>query len=222
MHLETLLYMLLQSDRTVPPPGPVPDFKRLAQDAQKEALPNEWIKIPSATLTVGIDSPRNDAGSNRYFGWDNEKPARQVHVRPIEAKARPLTNEDYARYLIETGRQMLPTSWSTTKDGTRESDTAESHFKNGNARILNGHSLALDREFLQGKSVKTVYGPIALEHALAWPVIASYDELAGCAKWMGGRIPTADEVRNIYYYADINKTKDEEKVQAKKISAVNG
>ncbi|KAL9022796.1 MAG: hypothetical protein Q9185_000059 [Variospora sp. 1 TL-2023] len=219
MHLETLLYMLLQSDRALPPPGPRLDFRALAQDAQKNALPNEWIKIPSATLTVGMNELENESGNSQYFGWDNEKPERQVQVPTFEAKARPLTNEDYVRYLTETGFQMLPASWSMNHDGTWVSSAAGYQFENRDTHSLDG---ALRKNFLDGKFVRTVYGPVALEHALGWPVIASYDELAGCASWMGGRIPTADEVRSIYYHAELSKMKEAEKVQAKKISAVNG
>ncbi len=53
-----------------------------------------------------------------------------------------------------------------------------------------------------GKCVRTVYGAIPLSLAMDWPVVASYDELAGCAQWMGGRIPTLEEVRSIYSYID--------------------
>lgn len=202
MHLETLLYMLLQSQRTLPPPGPMPDFQALARDAQKSALPNEWIKVPATTLIVGMDDAETDSGPKRYFGWDNEKPVRRVQVPAFEAKARPLTNGDYAKYLTETGRQTLPASWSLSDDV--------------------GQKNAWDQECLKHMSVKTVYGPMAFVHALAWPVSASYDELAGCAKWMGWRIPTADEVRSIYNHVDLAKTKEAEKVLTKKISAVNG
>ncbi|KAL8907004.1 MAG: hypothetical protein Q9207_001690 [Kuettlingeria erythrocarpa] len=223
MHLETLLYMLLQSDRTRPPPGPTPDFQALAQDGREKTLPNEWMKVPATTLTVGMDDPENDIGPERYFGWDNEKPTRQVHVAAIEAKARPLTNEDYARYLIETGQEQLPASWAVTDERRHDANSTEArHVKNAQSSLTNGSQKDVEKSFLKGKLVKTVYGAIALEYALAWPVMASYNELAGCAKWMGGRIPTADEVRSIYSYVDLTKSKAAEKVQAKKISAVNG
>ena len=59
----------------------------------------------------------------------------------------------------------------------------------------------LPPEFLEGKAVRTVYGAVPLRDALDWPVFASYDELAGCAAWMGGRIPTLEEARSIYAHA---------------------
>lgn len=222
MHLETLLYMLVQSDRIRPPPGPVPDFQALARAAQKDSVPNAWIKVPPTELTVGLDDPEDNIGPTRYFGWDNEKPARKVQVPAFEAKARPLTNQDFARYLCATGQHTIPASWGNTDgEGERPRATEDAAAKPAGS-YLSGHSEPVDKTYLIGKSVRTVYGPVALEHALAWPVYASYDELAGCAKWMNGRIPTADEVRSIYNYANASKTKEAEKVLAKKISAVNG
>ncbi|KAL8687622.1 MAG: hypothetical protein Q9218_006259 [Villophora microphyllina] len=222
MHLETLLYMLLQSDKTLPPPGPAPDFQALAQNAQEGAVPNEWIKIPPTTLDIGLNDPEDDCNQPRYFGWDNEKPRRKVEVAAFEAKARPLTNEDYVRYLCATDGHTVPASWVYFSDGAETSASAGEHSENPVKPCRNGYSEPIEDRFVKGKCVRTVYGPIALKLALSWPVFASYDELASCAKWMNGRIPTTDEVRSIYNYVDRVKTKEAEKVQAKKISAVNG
>ena len=57
--------------------------------------------------------------------------------------------------------------------------------------------------------------------ALDWPVSASYDELAGCAAYMGGRIPTMEEARSIYSFADGLKKAMPQKLD-KAIPAVNG
>ncbi|KAL8666297.1 MAG: hypothetical protein Q9202_001566 [Teloschistes flavicans] len=222
MHLETLLYMLLQSDKTLPPPGPVPNFPALARNARDDAVPNEWIKIPSTTLDVGLSDPEDDLRQSRCFGWDNEKPVRKMEVHAFEAKARPLTNEDYVRYLCATNRHTIPASWVCTKDSTKTSGPTGESLVKSIKPYLNGHSAPVENAFVTGKCVRTVYGPVALEHALSWPVFASYDELAGCAKWMNGRIPSADEVRSIYSYVERMKTKEADKVLAKKISAVNG
>lgn len=88
---------------------------------------------------------------------------------------------------------------------------------NGSA---NGDS-ALPDSFLETKAVRTVYGLVPLKHALDWPVFASYDELAGCAAWMGGRIPTFEEARSIYAYAETLKKKDVENQLGKTVPAVN-
>jgi hypothetical protein len=73
----------------------------------------------------------------------------------------------------------------------------------------------------EDKFVRTVYGTVPLKFAMGWPVVASYDELAGCAQWMGGRIPTVEEARSIYSYVDSMKP-EFEKSLGNTIPAVNG
>lgn len=222
MHLETLLYMLLQSDQTLPPPGVAPDFAPLGKQARKAAIPNQWIPVPASTFNVGLEDPENDEGPDRYFGWDNEKPQRLVDVPAFEAQARPLTNEDYAIYLYHTGQDAVPASWVSQSGSHSMSVNQRESVVNGHSCYQDGRSSPLTDAYLAGKSVRTVYGPISLEHVLDWPVFASYDELSGCAMWMNGRIPTLDEVRSIYNYVDRNKNKKTDSINTKKVSAVNG
>ena len=225
MHLETLLYMLVQSSRIHAPPGTVPDFKALARQAKRKSVPNEWIEVPATTLNIGMEDPENDLGPERYFGWDNEKPSRHINVSAFQAKARPITNEEYAQYLEQTHRERIPASWTSTaekSDGINAKQQTRAGGEKSNAAYLNGNGAPLTDSYLNGKSVRTVYGPIPLRDALDWPVFASYDELSGCAKWMDGRIPTADEARSIYNYVESRKVKEAEKVQVQTISAVNG
>lgn len=219
MHLETLLYMLLQSDQTRPP-GIKPDFEVLAKQAQEAAVPNEWIKVPASTCIEGMNDPENDEGPDRYFGWDNEKPKRSIDVPAFEAQARPLTNKDYARFLFQTGDAKLPASWvSGQLDTPKTNDNLQ---VNGNCVYMNGASPRLTNAYLKDKSVRTVFGPVPLEHALDWPISASYDELSACAAWMNGRIPTVEEARSIYHFVDLNKNKHTDSILTKKVSAVNG
>jgi formylglycine-generating enzyme required for sulfatase activity len=222
MHLETLLYMLLQSDKTLPPPGVRPDFEALAARARKEAIPNEWIEVPASRITLGIDDPDNNEGPDHYFGWDNERPERHVEVGRFEAKARPITNEEYARFLRQNRKNTLPASWKSHRDTRTSQSSNAQHSLNENGIYMNGVSPPLTDAFLNGKFVKTIYGPVPLKHALDWPVFASYDELAACATWMGGRIPTAEEVCAIYDYVDAIKAKETDSILTRKISAVNG
>jgi L-histidine Nalpha-methyltransferase / hercynylcysteine S-oxide synthase len=99
-------------------------------------------------------------------------------------------------------------------------------YTNGhvNGRV-NGHSNGVQElpdSFLEGNAVRTVYGLVPLKFALDWPVFASYDEIAGCAAWMGGRIPTFEEARSIYAYADSLKKEQAERQLGKTVPAVNG
>ncbi|KAK4191955.1 hypothetical protein QBC35DRAFT_470231 [Podospora australis] len=219
MHIETFLYMMLQSDRTLPPSHvPAPNFEKLAAKARSERVPNEWFDIPEQEITIGLDDPEDGTDPDVHYGWDNEKPVRQLKVHAFQAQGRPITNEEYAQYLYATQNTKLPASWAATSTG-------ETNGVNGDCNGANGHAngtSTLPDTFLNAKAVRTVYGLVPLKHALDWPVFTSYDDLAGCAAWMGGRIPTLEEARSIYTYAEELKKKEAEKHLSKIVPAVNG
>ena len=216
--------MLLQSEKTVPPPGVRPDFEALANEARAQSVPNQWIKVPACQVRLGLDDPENDAGPDRYFGWDNEKPSRSARVPAFEAKARAITNGEYARYLKDIKATRLPASWAVSSSHAPATAQKTSHSNSVNDSIshLNEDCQPITDAFYTDKMVRTVYGLVPLVYALDWPVFASYDELIGCAKWMGGRIPTMEEARSIYTHVDQLKMKDEGEVLASTIPAVNG
>lgn len=208
--------MLLQSEDVLPPPGARPDFEAMAEDARKSSVPNEWILVPTDKVKLGMNDPENDEGPDRYFGWDNEKPERYAQVAAFEAKARPITNEEYAQFLHATNQKQLPASWHGHSLSAGKLQPA------GEDSSANATGASKFEYFLSGKSVRTVYGAIPLQLALDWPVFASYNELASCAAWMGGRIPTKEEVRSIYSFVDTTNSSMTDSILTKKISAVNG
>jgi hypothetical protein len=69
MHLETLLYMLLQSDKTIPPTAIAPDFEGNAKLAEAARVPNQWFDIPEQLLTIGLEDPEDNSGPDSHFGW---------------------------------------------------------------------------------------------------------------------------------------------------------
>ncbi|KAL8964816.1 MAG: hypothetical protein Q9183_004202, partial [Haloplaca sp. 2 TL-2023] len=155
MHLETLLYMLVQSEDVRPPPVSEPNFQTLAEGARQDMVPNEWIKIPSVKLDIGLDDPENDNGPTRFFGWDNEKPVRTSQVKAFEAKARPLTNEDFARFLCTTGQDTIPAAWTQSKEETKVQRAANSVAQGKNGSYMNGESEPVPYSFLVGKFIRT-------------------------------------------------------------------
>ncbi|KAJ4379613.1 hypothetical protein N0V86_004794 [Didymella sp. IMI 355093] len=200
MHLETLLYMLVQSDKVLPPPGTsIPDFAALAKRTTRNAVENKWFTIPEADIDIGLNDSDSDKTTKRYFGWDNERPARSAHVKSFRARARPITNGEYAAYLTKTGKTTIPASWCEEQ---RLSDAARAVNKRDS--VANGlpDANGAATDITDGKFVKTVYGTVPLN---GW----------------GGRIPTMEEVRSIYEYVEISKSKE---VQAlgNTIPAVNG
>ncbi len=219
MHLETFLYMLLQSERILPPPGEgVRDFKAMAIDAESRRVENMWHTVPANEVILGLDDPENDLGPDRFFGWDNERPSRRVKVHQFEAQSRPISNGEYARFLEVTHKNTLPASWTTSKT------PRASEFTNG-MNGANGHLSDILKmatsSFMEGKAVRTVYGLVPLKYALDWPVMASYDELAAYADWSGGHIPTLEEARSLYQYVEEQRG-ILHNVPSKLISAVNG
>lgn len=69
MHLETLLYMLLQSDKTLPPTATTPDFEGLARKARSSRVANKWFQIPEQVINIGLNDPEDNSGGDLHFGW---------------------------------------------------------------------------------------------------------------------------------------------------------
>lgn len=99
---------------------------------------------------------------------------------------------------------------------------SERHKLSGTLTPVTPETFAKWKKERLGKAVKTVYGLIPLKLALDWPVSASYDELAACATWMGGRILTLEEARSVYIYSEEIAKLQAENAQGRKIPAVNG
>ncbi|PGH34245.1 hypothetical protein GX50_02922 [[Emmonsia] crescens] len=209
MHLETFLYMLLQSDKTLPPPGVLrPNFESLAHQSALESRPNSWFIIPEQQISIGLDDPDNNVIPKQSFGWDNEKPKRLANVPTFAAQARPITNGEYAKYLEENHITTIPAAWIdlTPKTG----DVRQNGYGNCNGYSTNGNSqtnTSASKKFLERFAIRTVFGPVPLKWALNWPVMASYNELKGYAESVNCRIPTFEEVRSIYQYSAVLKSK---------------
>lgn len=113
----------------------------------------------------------------------------------------------------------------SSANGYAPNGVSQANGSTVNGSSVNGHvnsSSTLPSSFLEDKAVRTVYGPVLLKYALDWPVFASYDELAGCASWMGGRIPTFEETRSLYGHACVLKREEAERKLGKTVPAVNG
>lgn len=121
--------------------------------------------------------------------------------------------------MYSTKLEKLPASWSAT---AQSNGNTNGQTNGHNNEHTNDASSNLPESYLEGKWVRTVYGLVPLKHALDWPVFASYDELAGCALWMGGRIPTFEETKSIYAYVDKQKRDLALGKLTKKVPAVNG
>ncbi|KAI1792532.1 C-type lectin protein [Ganoderma leucocontextum] len=177
-HIETLLYMLIQRAGTgmLPPPGfAPPPWAALA--AQWDAAPapdTPTVTLGPCTLTLGHDDQEPDDllptvehdVAAHEFGWDNESPARAVDVGAFRIDWRPVTNGAFEAFWRGAGHGVVDMPASWVED-----------------------------EDEGGVKVRTLYGPVPMEHARDWPVLTAYDDLAAYAKHKGGRIPTEAELR---------------------------
>ncbi len=167
---QTLLYMLLQSPLTLPPPGfATPHWTSLARQWAENAESSQVLHVDPTTVTLGHHDKESEDhlyeewdGNGHEFGWDCEAAAQQVSVKPFKVESLPVTNRDYAVYLEASGQKEPPASW---KAGPGEQ-----------------------------RMVKTVYGAVPFVVAQFWPLMASGEELAAYAKWKGGRLPTEAEL----------------------------
>lgn len=189
MHLETLLYMLLQCDNIHPPKDvALPPWKMaMKSDAYATCAvshtdflkPAPFAKIPSGTVTLGHNDREEDdfndlEGTSIEFGWDNENPQRTVSVNEFEIQTRPVTNAEYLRFLRETNSSALPASWRQDENGD----------------IF----------------VRTAFGPCPLSVAMHWPAQVCYNEAAKYAKHYSLRIPTEPELMRFRDYVGKDET----------------
>jgi formylglycine-generating enzyme required for sulfatase activity len=173
---QTLLYMLLQSPATLPPPGFAhPNWSDLARQWDESANLNRLLAFSASTVTLGHNDresedrlfAKDDSWLGHEFGWDNENPASTVSVRPFRVQSLPITNGDYHEFWKANGIERIPGSWN------------------------------VDRETSE-VTVKSLYGAVPLEVAQYWPLMASYEEIDAFAKWKGGRLPTEAEMRVLW------------------------
>lgn len=175
MHLETILYMILQCDGTLPPA-----FVHRPQLLEKPVVAEApFIMIPAGNVALGTNDNEDadfnlDAPFPRFFGWDNEKPERHVQVEAFRIQARPVCNSEYLSFLKAHNHflEYIPKSW-------RVSPTSN----------------------LSKYSVHTVFGDIPFSEAKNMPVSASFVQAEAYASWKNARLPTEPEylrVRNVH------------------------
>jgi formylglycine-generating enzyme required for sulfatase activity len=176
MHVETLLYMLIQraGSGTLPPTCfTTPPWTSLAEVWNTSPTPQtKTVILGPAVVSLGHDDDEADDDDTRSlegheFGWDNEHPKRQVKIDRFNIEWRPVTNGEFYQFYIGIGRDKVsfPASWVNDGGITK---------------------------------VRTLYGPVPLEIAKNWPIVTSYDDLSIYAIVKGGRLPTEAELRHFY------------------------
>ncbi|KAF9274588.1 hypothetical protein BGZ68_000522 [Mortierella alpina] len=177
MHLETLIYMLVQSPNTLAPPSvPAPwdlESKEPAQTSAPVSTPATWIsiepsKLDPTMLSLGHDDSeaKDFAEDKRHdlesaFGWDNEHPLVTPKLVPsaFKIQSRQVTNNEFLAFMQSAAQlddaSMIPASWQ---------------MKGKGASLLEVY-------------VKTVYGLVPLTVSGEWPVSCSNVQATAYATW---------------------------------------
>lgn len=181
MHAETLLYMLLQSPMTRAPTT-APQWDVLADHwagEQTRAKKHGYagiLDVPATKVVLGHDDAEADdkgasSPANHEFGWDIEHPATAVSVGAFKAEALPVSNKEYFEWIRSIGAMPALNETSAPASWVR-----------------------VDGEW----HVRSLYGPVPMSVAGAWPLMASRDELSAFAASKGGRLPTEAELRALW------------------------
>ncbi|KAF8199986.1 hypothetical protein K438DRAFT_1966322 [Mycena galopus ATCC 62051] len=184
LHVENILCMLLQREGTgpFPPPGfTPPPWASLARTRNSPPPPEpSTVTLGPTKVTLGHDDDEAkdealaDDVAGHEFGWDNEHPKREVHVGAFRIEWRPVTNGQFLKYCI-------------------------SQSAGEPALALPGSWVEVDGKM----HVRTLYGPVPLEIAQNWPVLASYRSLSQYAEAQGGRLPSEAELRLFFDKFDL-------------------
>ncbi|KAJ2502571.1 hypothetical protein GGH96_000975 [Coemansia sp. RSA 1972] len=190
MHIETLLYMVLQMD-----PKDICSPINCTFAPNRFAQPDRcWISYNGCPAVVlGLSSDNEVAlgtatlPPGHVFGWDNESPSTNIAVKPFKIQTQPITNGEYFTFLkaAQSGStefkksiyDLVPQSWIVLERDQHSTSAA-------NTALL-----------ATNYGVRTVVGTPSIfsTEAALWPVIVSQVQAAAYASWKGKRLPTESE-----------------------------
>ncbi|WP_218944137.1 ergothioneine biosynthesis protein EgtB [Marinobacter changyiensis] len=78
--------------------------KRLQVPPTRHPVPMRWRAYEGGLVSIGLEQ------GNESFGFDNERPAHSQYLEPFELATRPVTNQEYMRF-IELGGYQDPALW---------------------------------------------------------------------------------------------------------------
>ncbi|KAI9505041.1 hypothetical protein BX070DRAFT_189111 [Coemansia spiralis] len=198
MHIETLLYMVLQMPpSTINPPISI---HFALQNAQRPK--EQWIKYAGGRrIPFGLSDDNEHLLQSQklpprhVFGWDNESPQTKIDMKPFIIRTQPVTNGEYMDFLhaivassskmptVEIG-ELIPLSWVKLDSDPASVIESASHTGNYTTELL---------EYEYG--VRTVVGTpsISSTEASLWPVFVSQKQAHAYAHWRGKRLPSEQE-----------------------------
>lgn len=183
MHQETLLYMwhrLPFELKTAP--------ERYRPLTAGPPARQEWIDVPAACATLGVDR------GTIPFGWDNEFPACAAEVAPFAIERHDVTNERFLEF-VDAGGYRDP-RWWTPEDWKWVQDERVEHplfWERSGATGEKDHT----RDNGGSWRWRAMFELVPLP--LSWPVYVSHAEASAFARWRGARLPTEAELQRAAY-----------------------
>lgn len=178
MHAETLLYMLVQraGNGTLPPPGFIaPHWESLSQAwAAAPSLKSTAVTLGGEIVSLGHD--------------DDESTDNEADVGKIKNHEFGWDNE-HPKRTCEVNPFRI--EWRPITNG----QYYEFYQGEGRGKVSLPASWVEDNGTVM---VRTLYGPVPMQVAEDWPVMASYNHLSTYAMVKGGRLPTEAELRLFY------------------------
>ncbi|KIK69776.1 hypothetical protein GYMLUDRAFT_34174 [Collybiopsis luxurians FD-317 M1] len=179
LHAETLLYMLLQraGTGTVPPPGfAAPEWNSLVVSWKSlPPLVADTVLLGPATVELGHDDAEAEDDLEEY----------KFQIKDHEYG----WDNEHPKRQVDVGEFRI--SWRPVTNGQFYEVFRANRDK---FSVPPTSWIEEDGEI----KIRTLYGPVSLNVAENWPLIASYDDLSTYATVKGGRIPTEPELRLFY------------------------
>jgi formylglycine-generating enzyme required for sulfatase activity len=165
MHLETLLYLLVQDGNVKPPVG----VSEVRGCVKERLSPSEWAEYEGGDVVVGVNddeaSDFDEGAEKTGFTWDNERPVHVLKNTPFKIQKRCVSVGEYADFLKGVSAEL------------HESLTPESWVKHENEW-----------------GVKSVFGVRGIKESCNQNVYVSQSQASAYAEVHGGRLPTEAEI----------------------------
>jgi hypothetical protein len=168
MHLETIMYMLIQTEGILPPFAIAASIGTHCPLSLEQSLHIVSQKQQFYTSKAGMV----DLGVDQGLVWDNERPKRTHSIASFKVCQLNVTNVEYYDFWRQhdSQKELFPAQWSLSNESAASGDNVW---------------------------IKTLHGKVPLVEAALWPVFVSFELAEAYARWKNMRLLTELECRKL-------------------------